>query len=192
MGGITQEMRWNLHKYGKTKYGGCFSPAGALLLRPGCWHTDVPSFVTIMMLLPAQCQIIGPPVWTFAPENNLRYPDAAHQRDCYRRWISCVSEIPDFETFRSFLHEKLLRQRSACSPKSDWTEILWGKQYNIYIFKWEKREIPHNSSTCVIDFRLVYPPHPQTVSRRALYRHALPAAAAAPVKKSICANHCLG
>lgn len=53
----------------------------------------------------------GPSVWTtfaLAFENSMRYPDTAHQRDCYRLWISCVSEIPDFETFQSFRHKNLL------------------------------------------------------------------------------------
>ena len=53
----------------------------------------------------------GASVWiTFALafENNIRYPDTAHQRNYYRQCISCVSAIPDFETFQSFRRENPL------------------------------------------------------------------------------------
>lgn len=64
--------------------------------------------VSIMMLLR---NARHPSVWTtfaLASENNMPYPDTAHQRDCYRQWNLSVSEIPDFETFQSFWHENLL------------------------------------------------------------------------------------
>lgn len=49
-------------------------------------------------------------------KKNKRYPDTAHQNK-KRKGISCVSEIPDFETFQSFRHENLLGHRNACSPR---------------------------------------------------------------------------
>lgn len=96
----------------------------------------------------------------------MRNPDTAHQRDYYRQWISCVSEIPDFETFQSFRHENLLGtgartvrgwgkdiRQLARSTRSDWTEILWGQamvlspcmHYNNYTFNWgEKVDSAHS------------------------------------------------
>ena len=119
----------------------------------------------------------------------------------YLRWISCLSEIPDFETFQSFRHEKLLgtgtrtvrgwkQIRKLQALSSDWAQILRERQvpslcmhYN-YTFNWGvKGDSAHLSYIPVL-----YIPASSTVSRREIHRHAT---ASSSSSERICGDHCV-
>lgn len=84
---------------------GSIPPAGLLAHRRGTGTVNINMLLRNARYPVRQC---GQPLHLPLKKKSPGYLDTAHQRDYFRLWISCVSEIPDFETFQSFRHENLL------------------------------------------------------------------------------------
>lgn len=85
---------------------GSIPPAGMLTHRRGTGTVNINMLLRNARYPVRQC---GQPLHLHLKKKNHLAIWTQHIKGIiFRLWISCVSEIPDFETFQSFRHENLL------------------------------------------------------------------------------------